>query len=216
MESPDPELNARKELLRILCEEQHGGIFKIPIAIYETKTCQHIRNAMPPLCNFKTLCVSGFTEKVLDGCGVDIIHRSPIAHEVIPCAPQLLQDELLQCDARQLLMCRSTTIMVNPMIGDRDATWRNVNLYCIASIAYHKIDIRHYAKKRNNLVWNILHQFLGICDADGSAGIIHANDQLAALRIGKAANPLQVLVVPRLLEFYCLCFAFHTINPFVL
>ena len=133
MESPDPELNARKELLRILCEEQHGGIFKIPIAIYETKTCQHIRNAMPPLCNFKTLCVTGFTEKVLDGCGVDVIHRSPIAHEVIPCAPQLLQDELLQCDARQLLMCRSTTIMVNPMIGDRDATWRNVNLYCIAS-----------------------------------------------------------------------------------
>lgn len=40
-------------------------------------------------------------------------------------------------------------------------------------------------------------------------GIIHANDQLAALRIGKAANSLQVLVVPRLLELDILRFSFH-------
>ena len=39
--------------------------------------------------------------------------------------------------------------------------------------------------------------------------IIDAYKQSAALRIGKAANPLQVLVVPRLLKFNVLCFLRH-------
>ena len=99
--------------------------------------------------------------------------------------------------------------MVNPMIGDRDATWRNVNFYRIMSIAYHKIAVRHYFKERNNLVGDVFHQLLGVCHANGLTGIIHADDEFAALRIGKAANPLQVLVVPRLLELYRLCFLLH-------
>ena len=87
------------------------------------------------------------------------------------------------------------------------------------SVTPHEIDIRDDAKKRHDLVWNVLQKFLGICDADGFAGIIHADDQLTALRIGKAANPLQILVVPRLLELDILRFdwfhGFHFLAPWV-
>ena len=58
----------------------------------------------------------------------------------------------------------------------------------------------------DNLVGNVLHQSFAILHTYHLMSVVNTNEDSASLRIGKAANPLQVLVVPRLLVFDVLTF----------
>ncbi len=64
-----------------------------------------------------------------------------------------------------------------------------------------QVDIFHDAQIVDNLVGNVLHQFLGIGQANHFFVVVHADVDATAMRIGEAAYPFQIFVSPRLLVF---------------
>ena len=96
--------------------------------------------------------------------------------------------------------------MVVATITDRHAVWFNLYLDVVKIVSLMQIYVGHYAEMGDNLVGNVLHQSLTVLYANYLVGIVHAQEDLAALRIGKAADPFKVFVVPGLLVFYVLTF----------
>ena len=68
------------------------------------------------------------------------------------------------------------------------------------------IHVRNNPHQRDNLVRDILGQFLCLFHPDQIAHVINADVQSSALGIRKTADPLQVFVTPNLLEFDILGF----------
>jgi len=69
-----------------------------------------------------------------------------------------------------------------------------------------QIDFRHNAQHVTNFIRQIVHQLLVIADADGFAVIVLTDVNRSAVRVGEAANPLQIIVVPALFVFDVLLF----------
>ena len=70
-----------------------------------------------------------------------------------------------------------------------------------------------------NQVWilpDFLHQRFGVVNTTNLTIVVNANKQCAALRIGKAADVLQIFVFPLLLEFYVLTFRHLALSDFTL
>ena len=58
----------------------------------------------------------------------------------------------------------------------------------------------------DNLVGDVLHKSFAAFHTDHLMSVIHANENSGTLGIGKAANPFQIFVIPRLLVFDVLTF----------
>ena len=69
-----------------------------------------------------------------------------------------------------------------------------------------KVHIRHDSQHVSYLIGDILHQFSGVRQARDSAPIVPADMENAPFRIGEAAYPLQIFIMPRLFVFGVLIF----------
>ena len=98
------------------------------------------------------------------------------------------------------------------VIADGEGTWLHFYRDIILSVLLQKTDIGHNAQSRLHLVRDVLHQLFRIGQTDHLALVVDPDIDCPALRIGKAAEPLQVLRPPRFLVFYVLVFSHKEIE----
>ena len=95
--------------------------------------------------------------------------------------------------------------------------WKLHSQYIIFyTIFDEKIYIRNNAQLLLDFVWNILHQLLGITDANDRSIVLFTDINLATLRIGKTAYPFQIFVTSRFFPFYVLAFCHHAFTSIYL
>ena len=97
------------------------------------------------------------------------------------------------------------------LIADGEGACRNLNTYNVLPLLLEQGDVGHDAHRVAYGVGDVLHQFVGVLDADGLLGsVLYADVQRPALRVRVAADPLQVLLVPGFLVLDRLVlFSFH-------
>ena len=121
----------------------------------------------------------------------------------------LTHDELMERNPLKLLLGRARTVVVYAPISYRHTAWRNHYFNILLAIFRQKIDILDNAKEIGYLVGNILHEFLCVTHTDNILIVVDTYIYATTLCVCETANPLQVLVVPRLFVFYILAFTQH-------
>ena len=120
-----------------------------------------------------------------------------------------VEKKLCQGESRQLLLCGAGAVVVFAMICDREVAFMHIDFDDILTLPSSQRNIRNNAHRIPDFVRDVLQQLLGVFHPDNRSVVINADDKLSAMRVGEAANPFQILVVPRLLELYCLRFPLH-------
>ena len=90
----------------------------------------------------------------------------------------------------------------------------NFNLNIIKITLLQLININDDTQNILHLIRNILHQSLRISNSTHLSIVAYSNIHLTTLCICETANPLQILIPPRLLILYVLVF-FHFFNYFL-
>ena len=191
--------------LRVGMEQQCSSTFQIR-AFIKTQFLKQSLVVILQVCLFHSsaqLCIS--TEQI-KCCIVQIIH-SEIRHwHPIPSLALPPKHKAVESCTFQFLICGSTPLIIMTTITYRIRICLNNHFNISQTVSIQEIDIDDYSQHIPYLVRNILHQFLWVVNSNHLVLVVHANEHSASLRIGKAAYPLKVFVVPRLLKLYVLTF----------
>ena len=103
--------------------------------------------------------------------------------------------------------------MIVPLVTDGVGIGRN-NDFKIFFVGFgEQINIHYDTQNVAHFIGNVLHQFFAISHSHNLLIIVHTDIDGATLCICKAANPFEVVIVPRLFVFYILTLAIgHRIN----
>ena len=151
-------------------------------------------------------CVS---QEITDGIIVYIVQDHSITRHILPVHPHLLQEKLMKSSAAKFLLSGSATVVIDSTIGYRHHRRFNDNLNHILAINGEMISFREYTGIVDNLVGQILHLLMKVVNTDNCQIVIDANINLAAMGIGKARYPLQILILPDSLVLYVLILPIH-------
>ena len=100
--------------------------------------------------------------------------------------------------------------MVGSTISNRQTGRRNNNFNIFKSIFFEQIYFCDNSEGSYNFIGNVLKEFLCVFYSDNVFRIINTYIEFAALRIGKAADPLEIIIAPSFLELYILALFHNT------
>src|SRR2546422_10764234 len=123
--------------------------------------------------------------------------------------PQLAQQKTVKRCALKLLLGAAAAVVILALVAYRRRVRLHHNLQRFLASLLNQVHVHHDAQDVTHLVRNLLEEPGGIFDSHDLALVIASNNQHTALGIGKATDPLQVLVPPGFLPFDVLGF-FHT------
>lgn len=103
-------------------------------------------------------------------------------------------------------------IVIDAVICNRQRRRRHHDLKIIPSILGPQIHFGNNAECGNDLVRDVFEEFFRIGNADNFFGVIDADIEFAALRVGETAYPLEIFVAPTFFPFDVLAF-FHNNTP---
>jgi hypothetical protein len=107
-----------------------------------------------------------------------------------------LSKKLVQRRTCEFLLYASATIIIPAAQGN----WNGIGLYDnfneMFIVFLQKIDFGSNAHQVFDFVGNVVHQVFGIFYANDLANIIFAYIDFPSLRVGKAAYPFEVIIVP--------------------
>ena len=138
-----------------------------------------------------------------------IVHISQREHrkrKVVPGHSPLTQKKGLKRRPCQDLPRAAATVVVDAPAGNADWVGRDIDLDVFPAVFFQKVDRDNNAHGLANLVGDILKQLAGIGKACDVTLIVTADTELAALRVGVAADPFQILVLPLAFPLYVLAF----------
>ena len=86
-----------------------------------------------------------FSGEIINSHAINILNRRTFIPNIIPCAPNLLQDELLQGNSRQFLLRRTRTIVAYAMFQVLVVP-RLLELYRLCLFLHVTIPTRNYSR----------------------------------------------------------------------
>ena len=158
--------------------------------------------------NTQTAALGSQLAKILNGQRVQICLGHIRHWHTVPVPPQLAEQKPVQRSATQLLLGASAAQMVFTPVADRAGIGVHHDFQPVQPSLRMQVDCHHNAQNVAHFVRNIDQQFGGPLHAHHFALVVFSDHQGAPFGIGKATNPLQVLVPPGLLPFDVLVF-FH-------
>ena len=118
----------------------------------------------------------------------------------IPILTAFLQKELRKRRALKHHLDRTGAVVILAVVADRKHALLHLDANHVLAILAQQRDIRDNAHRVAYLVGDVLHQRVDVLHADRFLGtVLDAEVDRAALRIGIAAYPGKILVVPALL-----------------
>ena len=115
--------------------------------------------------------------------------------------------------AAEHLLRAAAAVVELPLVADRIGMRLNDDLKVIAAHLRLQVDINHDAEQRLRLARDLLKQPEHFVHSDHLAAVVLADLQDAALGVGEAADPLEILVPPGPLPLHLLRFRRHGRHP---
>jgi len=140
--------------------------------------------------------LAGVGQKALDGGGVDVVERGAVLDDGVPCEAGLVDEEFVERGALEFLGNAAVALVIAASEGNRNGGGGHADFKGVEAVGRQELDGWRDAEELRDFLREFLEEALGIGNADGLAEIIVAEEEVATSGIGKAAEDLEVVIVP--------------------
>ena len=145
--------------------------------------------------------------KPVNGTTIEIVEANARQGNVVPRSAVLLQQEAAERRAPQDLLRAAAPIVEFALVADWIRVGINSDLQVLPANVRLQVHVDHDTEQRLRLVGDLFEQPENALHSNHFTPVILADFQYAALGVGEAADPFQVLVPPSLLPFDVLILA---------
>ena len=193
-------IRAQLPFLRVFAEQQHGCIGQI-WAVHQMQLLhQHVFWLIQHA--FVNAAFSGGPLlKVRHRFVVHIVLRKSRERQIIPGRTPFAHEEGFQRRAGQNLPGTTAAVVVDALAGNTDGIRRHVDLDVFFAALIQKVDTDNNAHRIPDFIGDVLQQFASVRQAQDIPIVIATNIDFPALRIGVAANPFQIFILPLAFPF---------------
>ena len=200
LEEPDLDGAAGHESVGLGMEQQDGGVRQIAIAVEPQMADEGAGVFRQRLVGHAPLASSPFGEPPYR-FAAQVIRLHVGDGRGIPALPLLAQEEGIQRRAAQKLVRRASANVVLTLVAHRKGLRLHLDLEIGALARLVQHDCRHDTQPGYDLVGDVLEEATRVGKPRHAAVVAYADVERPALRVGEAADPLEVLVAPRALVF---------------
>lgn len=142
------------------------------------------------------LTAAGALAKALHRGWVQVGDRKARNRHAIPATALFAQQKRVECRTLQLLLGGTAAVVVLALVADRVRVRLHSDFHEGQLAGGVQVHVDDDAKDIADLVRDFFEQARGVGHADDLPAVALADDQLAAVGVGKGAHPAQVLVAP--------------------
>ena len=157
----------------------------------------------------QTLALQSLFPKIPKRSSIEIAYRQIGNGNPVPVPTEFPQKKPVERGTFQFLASTAAPKMIFTLVADRAGIRLDHDFNGLLPILFPQVHLYHNPQHIAHLVRNIQKQLPGILYPDHLTLVVPSDYQHAALGIREAANPLQVVIPPRLLPLDVLVFFHH-------